>query len=98
MDFGYQELMDAIFLRYSIENSDPPHRHDSCGDGFSVTCVLEFKNGGIVTSCHNELCNEVEDLSRNALTPTTVSDYYLINPGRTVRSRNYVLSGFQKPQ
>ena len=72
MDLGYQECRDTIFLRYGIEPPDLPNHCDGCNAKFSIRNSLDCKKGGLIMSCHNEICDGVPDLAGKASTPSHV--------------------------
>ena len=47
---------------------------------------LNGKKGGLIMSCHNQICHRVVDLAIKALTPTHVSNDPLIRPGGSMES------------
>ena len=77
-ELGDQEWRDALFLRYGLEPPDRPTYCDGCQAKFSISHAFECKKGGLVTACHNELCDGVADLAGKAFTPFHVRDEPLI--------------------
>ena len=83
-ELGSQELCDDLFLRYRIDLPDlPPHCY-VCDTTFPIYHVLDFKKGGLIITCHNNLRDGVANLSGKAFTPSHVRHDPLIHPGRTV--------------
>ena len=56
-ELGSQEWRDALFQRYGLE---PP---DLSTHWFTISHALDCKKGGLVTACHNEICDGVADLA-----------------------------------
>ena len=75
------EWLDALFLRYGLNPPYLPHYCDSCNAKFSICHALNFKRGGLVTACHNELQDGVADLAGKAFTYSHVRDDPLIFTG-----------------
>ena len=71
-ELGAQEWQDALFLRYGINSLDLPHYCDGCNATFSICHVLYCKRGGLVTACHNKICDRVADLAGKSFTFTHV--------------------------
>ena len=80
-ELGAQEWRDVFFLRYGLDPPDLPLHCDGCDAKFTISYALDCKKGGLVTACHNELCDGVADLAGKAFTPAHVRDNPLINPG-----------------
>jgi hypothetical protein len=69
MELSAQAFRDALLLRY---DRCPPYLPIQCGgyqQKFSVCHALEYKRGGLVISRHNEIRDELNDLSSKALSP-----------------------------
>ena len=84
-ELGAQEWRDALFLRYGLETPDLPTNCDGCQAKFSISHALDSKKGGLVTACHNELRDGVEDLVGKSFTPSHVRDNPLIYSGHNVK-------------
>ena len=63
----------------------------------SISHVLYFKKGGLITSHRNKLLDGVIDLSRKALVPTHMRDDPLIHPGCAVQIVRAPLAGSSPP-
>ena len=57
---------------------------DGCQANLSISHNIDCKKGGLVTACHNELCDGVADLAGKAFTPSHMRDEPLIYSGRAV--------------
>ena len=77
-ELGAQEWRNALFLRYGLDTPDLPTYYDGCNTKFSICHALDCKRGGLVTACHNELCDGVSDLAGKSFTPSHVRDDPLI--------------------
>ena len=97
VELGVQEWRYCLFLRYDI---DPPDLHRRC-DGFNAKLLiyhtLDWKNGGLVISHHNELPNWVSDLAVKYFTPTHVPDGPLIYACRAVQGPKFQPTGSLPP-
>ena len=80
-----QEWRDAIFLRYGLDPLDPPHYCDGCNANFSTCHNINCKWGGLVTACHNKLCDRVADLFSKAFTPSNVRNDPLVFSGCSMK-------------
>ena len=92
-DLGAQEWHNALFLRYGLEPPDLPKYCDGCQAKFSISHALECRKSGIVTACHNEICDKVADLAVKAFTPSHVHDKPLTYPGRAVKTTKATPAG-----
>ena len=61
-ELGAQEWREYLFLRYGIDPPDLPCHCDGCGAAFSIYHALDCKKGGLITACHNKLCDGVHNL------------------------------------
>ena len=84
-ELGAQEWRDALFLWYGLDPPDLPAYCDGCQAKFSISHALDCKNGGLVTTRHNELHDRIADLAGKAFTPSYVCDDPLIYSGRAVK-------------
>ena len=62
-ELSTQEFHDSLLLHYGRSPPDLPTHCDGCNKKFSVRHVLECKKGGLIISCHNEICDEICDLA-----------------------------------
>ena len=85
MEIRAQEWRDALFLRYGIDPPDPPSTCDGCGAGLSINHALDCNKGGLVPTCHSELCDSVVDPLGKYFTPSHVRNDLLIYPGCAAR-------------
>ena len=65
-DMGDQDWCDTFFLCYSVEPPDFPTHCDGCNAKFSVCPSLDCKKGGIIKNHHNNIRDEVADLTGKA--------------------------------
>ena len=84
-ELGAKEWRDSFFLRYGIDPPDLPPHCDGCGASFLICHTLDCKNGGLITDRHNELRDEVANLTGKAFTPAHVHDDPTFFIGRAVR-------------
>ena len=84
-ELGAQEWRYALFLRYGMEPLDLLTYCDGSEAKFSISHALGCKKGGLVTACHNKLCDGVADLAGKAFSPSYVRDDPLIYSGRAVK-------------
>ena len=87
MELGAQEWQDAAFLRYSLELPDLPKNYDGCNARFSICHALDYKRGGVVTACHNDLRDGVTDLAGKVFTPSYMRNDPLIYQGCSVKGK-----------
>ena len=80
-ELGDQKWRDTLFIRYGIEPPDPPYHCDGCNAKFSICHYLDFKNGGVITTCHNKLRDEDADLAGKSFTHLHVCSDPLIHQG-----------------
>ena len=76
---GYQEWRGALFLQYEINLLNLPPNCYRWGTAFSNSHALDFQNGVVATTRHNELHYRVANLFRKA------RDEPLIYPCHTVQ-------------
>ena len=58
-----QEFQDALALQYRKPLLNLPHYCDGCGATFSVEHTLDYRVGGLVFQCHNEVWDPIGNLS-----------------------------------
>ena len=91
-ELGDQEWRDDLFLRYGLEPPDLPTHCDGCEARFTISHVLDYKKGGLVTARHNELRDGVAELAGKAFTPAHVRDHVNIGVMRAWRAHSYYYS------
>ena len=95
-DMGDQEWRNALFIRSIINPSDlPPHCY-GCNTKFSIWHALDCNNGGLVKTCHKDLCDGVSDLSGKAFTPPHMFNKPLIHPGHVLQKGKYQPAGYSQ--
>ena len=83
------KFRDALLMTHSRMPGDLPSHCDGCGQPkFDLHHALICKKGGLITVCHNKICNEVQDSPSKAQTPSKVRDEPLIHPFSTVDNQN----------
>ena len=85
-ELGAQEWQDSLLLRYCLDPPNLPKYCDGCNAVFSICHALDLNRGGLVTACHNDICEWFLDLVGISFTPTHVRDYPLIFAGWYVKS------------
>ena len=91
-DLGGQILRNTLFLRYCVYPPYTPPHCDGCNAAFSICHVLDCNKGGLITTGHIKLPDEVSDLAGKAFTHYCVRYYHLIHPCF------YVQEGKEKPK
>ena len=84
-ELGAQEWRDSLFLSYGIKTPDLQPHCDSCGAAVYICNTMYCKKGGLITDCHNKLCDGVSNLSGKAITPVHVRNNRRIFTGSAVR-------------
>jgi hypothetical protein len=80
------EFHDALLLRYGRYPPGLPSHCDGCLQKFSIHHALECKTGGLIISCHNEIKDELSDLTSEAISPV-VCDKPKIHTSCTLESK-----------
>ena len=57
------EFSDSLTLRYHRPLLMAPANCDGCGNVFSLTHALDYRKGGLVIQCHNEIRDAIGDLA-----------------------------------
>jgi hypothetical protein len=83
-ELSAQEFRDKLLIRYLQQPLDPPDHYDGCSSPNLSGHALECKVGGLVMLWHNEIVNDLVDLSDKALVPLAARDKPLIPPTVTV--------------
>ena len=87
MEMGGQKWRNDLLLFYSTH---PPYLPSQCGGWnatLSICHALDCKKGGLITTCHNELCDGVANLTGKAFISSHVYADPLIHPGCSVWDR-----------
>ena len=92
-ELGSQEWRDALFLWYGLEPPDLPTYCDGCQAKFSISHALDYKKGGLVTACHNDLLDRVADLAGKVFTPSQVRNNPLIYSGCAMKMTKVAPAG-----
>ena len=75
----------CLFLHYGIDPPDLPSHCNVYKANFYICHYLDCKNGGLSTTCHNDICDGVDDLTGKYFTPLHVLGDPLIHQGHDVR-------------
>jgi hypothetical protein len=86
-ELAQQEFREALLLRFAKSPGDLQSHCDGCGAKFSVRHGLPCKKGGLVTSRHNEIRDELSDLASKASIPSAVRDEPKIYFSRPVEKK-----------
>ena len=85
-ELGRDEFRDAIRLHYGRTPANLPEKCDGCGTKFTLEHALSCKVGGLVIQRHDEINQELGNLSRMALKPSAVRAEPLISTGSLCKS------------
>ena len=84
-DMGDQWKRNALFLRYSIDPPYLPPHCDRCYETFYLCNVLYWKKVGLITTCHNELCDGDINLAGKSFSPLHVRNNPRVHTCRAMR-------------
>ena len=73
------EFSDFLCARYNINPPNLQNKCNSCMHTFLVHHAFSCSNGGLVIKCHNERCNTIIHLYRQAFSPNYVRGKPLIH-------------------
>ena len=62
-DLAAQEFRDALAFQNKKSLSQMPKSCDCCSAEFSIKHALDCRFGGLVSRCHNEICDAIGDLA-----------------------------------
>ena len=89
------EFRDFLCDRYSASPVNLQIHCDGCGTAFGVTHELICSIGGLVITCHNEICDKLLYLLRRTFTSASIHTKSLIHQSRT-RSKIEICQGSDK--
>jgi hypothetical protein len=71
-ELSVQEFGDTLLLHHVQIPGDLPSHCDGCGVKFGVRHTLECKRGGLISLQHNEINDELCNLTSKAVAPSAV--------------------------
>ena len=87
-ELGCDEFRDALRLRYGRTPAFLPEKCDGCGSNFTLEHAFTCKVGGLIIQRHDEINQELANLSRMALKPSSVRAEPLISTGSLCKTSN----------
>ena len=78
MNLSDEGLGDNLHLHFGPELQGIRYRLNDCGENLTVEHDMQCRKGGLVVARHKDVSDELEALSKAALTPKNVSHKTLI--------------------
>ena len=85
-ELGRDEFRDAIRFHYGKTHTNLPETCYGCGAKCTLEHVISCKVGGLVIQRHDEINQELGNLSRLALKPSAVRAEHLTSTGSLYKS------------
>ena len=72
-------ILQFLCASYNVNPPNLQNKCDGCMQTFSLCHVLIFPNGGLVIACHNDICDEIIHLAKQAFSPNCILSEPLVH-------------------